>query len=315
MNINQLKYFIELTRSRSFSKSAERMNVSQPALSIQIQKLEEEFAYRLIDRTKKPLVLTPEGELFYEKALKIVQMVEDLGNLGLEIDEQVEGKIRVGIIPTLSPYLVPMFIDELNRKYPRLFLDITELHTEEIIARLIYNELDVGILSTPVKAKNIGFVPLFYERFYLYISEKHEYYSQNEINLDNLPMEELWYLREGNCFQNQVDSMCKIPDIDDTELSFRYVSYSIESLKRIVENQGGMTFIPELATVNISPEYEDMIKTIEEPVPVREISAAYLKTTGIKRMVQILLDTINDSIPSRMKTRPRLEPLDTKLRL
>ncbi len=315
MNINQLKNFIELTRSRSFSKSAERMNVSQPALSIQIQKLEEEFAYRLIDRTKKPLVLTPEGELFYEKALKIVQMVEDLGNLGLEIDEQVEGKIRVGIIPTLSPYLVPMFIDELNRKYPRLFLDITELHTEEIIARLIYNELDVGILSTPVKAKNIGFVPLFYERFYLYISEKHEYYSQNEINLDNLPMEELWYLREGNCFQNQVDSMCKIPDIDDTELSFRYVSYSIESLKRIVENQGGMTFIPELATVNISPEYEDMIKTIEEPVPVREISAAYLKTTGIKRMVQILLDTINDSIPSRMKTRPRLEPLDTKLRL
>jgi LysR family hydrogen peroxide-inducible transcriptional activator len=109
--------------------------------------------------------------------------------------------------------------------------------------------------------------------------------------------------------------MCKIPDIHDTELLFRYVSYSIESLKRIVENQGGMTFIPELATVNISPEYEDMIKTIEEPVPVREISAAYLKTTGIKRMVQILLDTINDSIPSRMKTRPRLEPLDTKLRL
>ncbi len=315
MNINQLKNFIELTRSRSFSKSAERMNVSQPALSIQIQKLEEEFAYRLIDRTKKPLVLTPEGELFYEKALKIVQMVEDLGNLGLEIDEQVEGKIRVGIIPTLSPYLVPMFIDELNRKYPRLFLDITELHTEEIIARLIYNELDVGILSTPVKAKNIGFVPLFYERFYLYISEKHEYYSQNEINLDNLPMEELWYLREGNCFQNQVNSMCKIPDIHDTELLFRYVSYSIESLKQIVENQGGMTFIPELATVNISPEYEDMIKTIEEPVPVREISAAYLKTTGIKRMVQILLDTINDSIPLRMKTRPRLEPLDTKLRL
>ena len=238
MNINQLKYFIELTRSRSFSKSAERMNVSQPALSIQIQRLEEEFEYKLIDRTKKPLALTPEGELFYEKALKIVQMVEDLGNLSLEIEEQVEGKLRVGIIPTLSPYLIPMFIDELNRKFPRFFLDITELHTEDIIAKLTYNELDVGILATPVKAKNVGFVPLFYERFYLYISEKHEYYNRDEINLDNLPMEELWYLREGNCFQNQVNSMCKIPDINDTELSFRYVSYSIESLKRIVENQG-----------------------------------------------------------------------------
>lgn len=315
MNFNQLKYFIELARSLNFSKSAERMMISQPALSLQIQKLEEEFGYKLVDRTKKPLALTPEGELFYEKALKIVQMAEDLENLGMEINEQVEGRLRLGIIPTLSPYLTPMFISEMNRKFPKLFIEIDELHTEEIIGKLAYNELDAGILSTPVKTRNIGFVPLFYERFYLYVSEKHELYSQEKISLDTLPMNELWYLREGNCFQNQVDSACKIPDQKNTGLLFRYVSYSIESLKRIVENQGGMTFIPELATVNVPPDYEDMIKTIEEPTPFREISAAYLKTTGLKKTVQLLLDTIKENLPAHLRTKPGLKPLDTKLRL
>jgi len=315
MNINQLKYFIELARNRSFSRAAEHVNISQPALSLQIQKLEEEFEYRLIDRTKKPLSLTPEGDLFFEKALKIVQLVEDLSQLSSDIEEQMEGKIRIGIIPTLSPYLVPMFINELNKQHPRLFLEILELNTEEITARLTYNELDLGIIATPVTAKNIEFEPLFYERFFLYVSEKHELYSKENVQLEKLPVEELWYLREGNCFQNQVNSICQIPDYNQTDLSFRYVSYSIESLKRIVENQGGMTFIPELATVNIPSEYENMIKPFEDPAPVREISAAYLKTIGLKKTVRVLLDVLLENIPARMKAKPETRPLDTRVRI
>ncbi|WP_423126585.1 LysR family transcriptional regulator [Gaoshiqia sp. Z1-71] len=315
MNINQLKYFIELARNKSFSKSANRLNISQPALSLQIRKLEEEFEYQLIDRTKKPLALTAEGELFYEKALKIIQLVEDLGQLSLEMEEQVEGTLRIGIIPTLAPYLTPLFIKQLNRKYPKLFLDLTELNTEDIINRLTYNELDAGILSTPLKAKNIGFVPLFYEQFFLYVSEHHHLFAQDSVKLELLPRNELWYLREGNCFQNQVNSFCRIPDPKDSDLAFRYVSYSIESLKRIVENQGGMTFIPELATINIPSDYENMIKKIEGETPVREISAAYLRTTGLKKLVQLLLNEVVDCIPARMKQKPDVKPLDTQLRL
>lgn len=315
MNITRLKYFIELARSRSFSGAAERLNISQPALSLQIQKLEDEFEFRLIDRTKKPLSLTEEGKLFLSRSLKIIQLVDDLSQLSIEIEDRIEGTLRVGIIPTLSPYLIPVFMDTLNKQYPGLFLDVAELKTEEIISRLNYSELDLGILSTPVVARNIEFKPLFYERFFLYVSEKSKFSGADKVSLNNLSTEELWYLREGNCFQNQVNSICKIPESHETDLPFRYSSYSIESLKRIVEFQGGMTFIPELATMNIPSDNEDMIKAIEDPAPVREISAAYLKATGLKKTARVLLDVLLSRIPPRMKQNPEIKPLNTMLRL
>lgn len=315
MNVNQLKYFIELGRTKSFSRAAERLQISQPALSLQIRNLEEEAGLTLVDRTKKPLALTPEGELFFSKTLKIVRLLDELSQLSVEMEEKVEGKIRLGIIPTLSPYLVPIFIGELHRKYPQIFLDIVELKTEEIITRLTYNELDLGILSTPLSTRNIGFKPLFYERFFLYVSEKNKLSAEERIDLEDLPYEELWYLREGNCFQNQVDSICSPRDGGENDLPFRYASYSIESLKRIVEFQGGMTFIPELATVNIPSENENMVKAILEPVPVREISAAYLKATGLKKNAQLLLQVIASQLPERMRKKPDVKPLNTRLRL
>ena len=314
MNFNQLKYFIELIRYRSFSESAKALNISQPALSLQIQKLEEEYEFKLIDRTKKPLALTAEGELFYEKTLEIVQLVEDLDQLSLNLEDQLNGKLRVGIIPTLSPYLVPLFMDELNRQYPDMKIDITELKTEDVLTQLTYNELDLGIISTPVKAGNISFIPLFYEKFYLYISKKHGLFGKDIIKLDELNENELLYLHEGNCFRNQVDSVCRIPDYNEMNVPFRYLSNSIESLKRIVENQGGLTFIPELATSNIPAEYENMIKEIEAPVPIREISAVYLKTTGYKKMAQVFVDQLLQKIPARMKQKPKTKALDTKIK-
>ena len=313
MNINQLKYFVEFARIRNFSKTAEHLGISQPALSLQIQKLENEFEYQLIDRTKKPLALTQEGELFFEKALKIVQQIEDLDNLSLEIENQFEGILKVGIIPTLSPYLVPLFINELNKKYPKIFLDITEFKTEEIIAKLNYNELDLGIVSTPLQAKNIGFVPLFYEEFYLYVSDRHDLYHKENISIEGVPLNDLWYLREGNCFQNQVNSICQLPDVDKISNSFRYISYSIESLKRIVEVQGGMTFIPELATMNIPEDYEDMVKSIE-PNPIREVSAAYLKTSGLKKLAFLVLDEIVENVPARMRIKTEKNAVDPNLK-
>ncbi|WP_163717135.1 LysR family transcriptional regulator [Mangrovibacterium lignilyticum] len=315
MNFNQLRYFIELVRHKSFTESAKVLDITQPALSLQIQKLEEEYDFTLIDRTKKPLSLTEEGEIFYEKALQIVQLVDDLDQLSLDMENKVEGTLRVGIIPTLSPYLAPLFIDRLKEKYPGLKINIVELKTEDIMSQLTHNEIDLGIISTPVKAKNIGFIPLFYERFYLYISEKHPLYVADEIDLKDLNMDELWYLHEGNCFQNQVNSVCQMSNQDKDELPFNYMSNSIESLKRIVENQGGLTFIPELATSNIPAEYESMIKDIASPIPTREISAAYLKTTGLKKTAQVFLDVMSDNIPARMKEKPAHLPLDTKIRL
>ncbi|MFV0376670.1 MAG: LysR family transcriptional regulator [Mangrovibacterium sp.] len=314
MNFNQLKYFIELERYKSFSEAAKTLGITQPALSLQIQKLEEEYEFQLIDRTKKPLALTAEGELFYEKALEIVQLVGDLDQLSLDMENQVEGKLRVGIIPTLSPYLVPLFFDELNHRFPALKVNIMELKTEEILSMLAHNDLDLGIISTPVKAPKIGIVPLFYEQFYLYISPKHPLGTTESVDLKQINETELLYLYEGNCFQNQVNSVCQMSGLSESELSFRYLSNSIESLKRIVENQGGLTFIPELASSNIPAEYEPMVKKIEAPVPIREISACYLKTTGYKKTARIFVDVLLESIPSRMKQKPSEKILNTEIR-
>ena len=312
MNINQLRYFIELSRSKSFSTAAKKLDISQPALSLQIQKLEEEFNFALIDRGVRPLALTSEGERFLEKSLEIVQLADDLDNLSIDIEEEVKGKLRVGIIPTLSPYLTPLFINDITINYPNLYLEITELSTEDIISLLTYNEIDLGILSTPVIAKNIGFTPLFYERFFLYVSDNSSIANHEKVNISDIPKDELWFLKEGNCFQNQVNTLCNIKNAEGSR-QFVYSSYSIESLKRIVELYGGVTFIPELSTTNVSSENESMIKKLSSPVPTREISAAWLKTTGFKKNARILSDIILSQIPTRMKKRPLTKPTPTSM--
>ena len=311
MNLNQLRYFVELTRSRSFSKAAKNLNISQPALSLQIQNLEEEFNFVLIERSMRPLTLTYEGEQFLEKSLKILQLVDELDNLSIDLEEEVVGKLRVGIIPTLSPYLTPLFIKDISRDYPNLYLEIIELSSDDIISQLTYNEIDLGIMATPVVAKNIGFTTLFYERFFLYVSEKSSIFELEKVRLSDIPKNELWFLKEGNCFQSQVNTLCNIRNDENRQLI--YSSYSIESIKRIVELSGGITFIPELSTTNIPSENENMLKMLASPVPVREISAAWLKTSGLKKNARILTDVILSQIPTRMKKRPQNKPTPTSL--
>lgn len=313
MNINQLKYFVELYRVRNFSKAAENLSISQPALSLQIQKVEEEFGYFLVERNRKPLGITAEGELFFEKAVQVIQMMNDFEQLSFELEEEIKGEIRIGIIPTLSPYLTPLIINPAKKRFPDLKIEIVELVTETILTKLKFNELDAGIISTPVKAANFGFTPLFYEQFFLYVAESHPLYKQSRIKRHEIATDELWYLTEGNCFQNQINSVCAIPSFESVSSSFRYVSSSIESLKRIVESQGGITFIPELATLNVSSEYEDLIKPFEDPIPTREISLVYLKNTGLKKLVRAFMEVILETIPKRMKERPAFPSLDTRL--
>lgn len=313
MNINQLKYFVELYRVRNFSKAAENLSISQPALSLQIQKVEEEFGYFLVERNRKPLGITAEGELFFEKAVQVIQMMNDFEQLSFELEEEIKGEIRIGIIPTLSPYLTPLIINPAKKRFPDLKIEIVELVTETILTKLKFNELDAGIISTPVKAANFGFTPLFYEQFFLYVAESHPLYKQPRIKQHEIATDELWYLTEGNCFQNQINSVCAIPSFESVSSSFRYVSSSIESLKRIVESQGGITFIPELATLNVSSEYEDLIKPFEDPIPTREISLVYFKNTGLKKLVRAFMEVILGTIPKRMKERPAFPSLDTRL--
>jgi LysR family hydrogen peroxide-inducible transcriptional activator len=315
MNFIQLVYLKELSQQGSFSLAAQKLGITQPALSLQIQKLEEEIGFKLIDRGKRPLALTSEGEIFFQKSLEILKMTEQLKSLSIEMADEIKGCLKVGIIPTLAPYLVPFFIGELRTTYPGLQVEIIEMKTEEIILSLKTGNLDCGILSTPVVTAGVIFELLFYERFYAYVSERSRYYSRSKLNIRKLNDEDIWYLEEGNCFQNQVNSICRVKRKTPEEYNLVYKSNSIESLRRIVENQNGLTFIPELATINIPPDHEDMIKEIEGEQPVREISIALIRNVARERHINALKNAILRNIPKRMTEKPDGWVVDTELKI
>ncbi len=313
MNINQLEYLRELCNSGSFSAAAENLGITQPALSLQIQKLEEELDFKLIDRTKRPLKLTDEGAVFYEKTVDILQQIGRLKDLSLELGEQIKGNLRVGIIPTVAPYLVPLFTQNLKTSYPELQIEVFELKTEEIVDELKMGKLDCGIISTPVSMLNIHVTPLFYERFYAYVSVKHPLASSEKLDVDEVDKNDIWYLEEGNCFQNQVNSICKINYQKKAAQQLVYRSSSIESLRRIVEHECGVTFVPELATINIPAEQEEMIKELTKEEPAREISMVTVKKPARERQVAALQTVIRESIPKRMQQKPEGWIVDTML--
>ena len=313
MNIVQLEYLKEIYVCGSFSVAADRLGLTQPALSLQIQKLEEELEFKLIDRTKRPFQFTDEGKVFYEKSLEILRQIETLKQISINISEEVSGKVRVGVIPTLAPYLVPLFIQQLAKDYPALQLEIYELKTEVIINEIKMGDIDCGIISTPVSATNISVTPLFYERFYAYLSEDHPLFEEDSIDIKSIQQEDIWYLEEGNCFQNQVNSICQLNPQKKNKHQLVYHSNSIESLRRIVEHKRGLTFIPELATINIPAEQEELIKEIVPNEPVREISLITAKRFAKERQVNALQEVIKSSIPARMVKKPQKGIVDTRL--
>lgn len=311
MNLTQLEYLKELYKSGSFSKAAEKKGVTQPALSLQIQSLEEELEFKLIDRSKRPFGFTEEGRLFYEKSIEILKQVEELKDISLEIGEEIRGVLKVGMIPTVAPYLVPLFIHRLKKEYPELQIEISEIKTEDILNSIKLGNLDCGIISTPINADFVLCKPVFYERFFAYVSEKHSLFKTDLLHTGDINEKDVWYLNEGNCFQNQVNSVCKINSQKESKQNLIYHTNSIESLRRIVENRNGITFIPELATINIPVEQEELIKEFsKENEPVREISIVTAKRYPKERQVDAFAKIIRTSIPKRMLHKPKAGIVD-----
>jgi len=315
LNINQLQYLRELIHAGSFSRAAENLGISQPALSTQIRNLEEETGLILVNRHKKPIQLTRDGESYFDLATEILDRVELLLDLPILLTSEITGSLRVGIIPTLAPYLISLFIDLLEEKYPGLEFIVEEMLTETIVQNIRTGHLDAGIISTPIAADNLNFKPLFYEKFYLYVSDRHPYYHKDEIYPGEIDEKDIWYLREGNCFTNQVNSICRLAGNSGANSNLKYYTNSIESLRRIVEKEHGITFLPELATINIPSEYEDMIKPLAGKQAVREISM--ISTTHLikKRHLDAVAKVLLSQLPAHMLRKPSDWIVDTDLKL
>ena len=313
MTLNQLLYVTTLNRVGNFRKAAESLGISQPALSLQVQKLEEELGISLFNRSTKPMEVTADGALFLEKAQEILTNVNQLSKISDEINETYKGKLTVGIIPTLAPFLVPLFAEALQSDYPGFGLDIHEVITERVVRGVKMGELDVGIISTPITTRGIEVLPLFYEEFYLYTSTN-LMSKGNEMRLEDIPYDHLWLLDEGNCFRDQVNDLCDLNKIRK-EKTFIYRSNSIDALVRIVDSKGGVTILPELSTLSLTAEQEYNIKRISGIPKVREISLIVTKGYNKKRFIVKLEEYIKANVPGHMIKQRKFEIVDPNIHI
>jgi LysR family hydrogen peroxide-inducible transcriptional activator len=313
MTLNQLDYVLAVAKHKSFKYAADRKKISQPALSMQVQKLEDEIGVRIFDRSGNPLKITADGVLFLERAQDIVAAANRLMEFSTQLHEDYTGHLKLGIIPTLAPFLVPLFADELLSDLPGFRLDIHELITEKVVNGVRSGDLDAGIISTPINVYGISTIPIFYEKFYIYSSTL----SQPEdiaIDLSKIEYDNLWLLEEGNCFRDQINNFCDLNKIRKNK-QFVYRSNSIDALIRLVDTKGGMTILPELSTLTLSSTQEEYVKNIAGKPKAREIAIIVSKNYDKGRYIDKLKHYVQKNIPGSMLSSIGLEVVDPEINI
>jgi LysR family transcriptional regulator, hydrogen peroxide-inducible genes activator len=309
MTLVQLEYIIAVDTYRHFATAAEKCFVTQPTLSMQIQKLEEELAAKIFDRSKQPVVPTELGESIIKQARIVIQETRAIRQIIQNQKEEISGELRLGIIPTLAPYLLPLFLNSFLARYSGIRVSITEVTTALLIEKLKKQQVDVGILATPLQEPGMFETNLFYEEFVVYASPGNRMLQYDKIDLKNLESSMLMLLQEGHCMRSQIVNLCQIRGIQQEESRLAYETGSIETLKRMVETNNGVTIIPELATLNLPDAGRAMIRRFQEPAPVREISLVTHRYYMKKRLTDALQAEILAAIPDEMKAKTQKKVL------
>ncbi|TXE10564.1 LysR family transcriptional regulator [Gelidibacter salicanalis] len=295
MTITQLTYVLAIAEHKNFTKAAEKCFVTQPTLSTQIQKLEEELSVLIFDRSKKPIELTEVGRKIVHQARNIVNESERIQDI---VDQQkgfIGGEFRIGIIPTVMPTLLPMFLKAFIKKYPKVKLKIEELTTEDIIERIRDGHLDAAIAATPLESDNIKERVLYYEPFVGYIPEHHRLYNKKTIDVSDLEIDDMLLLEDGHCFRDGVINLCKAFK-DQTNESFQLESGSIETLIKLSNEGLGMTLLPYLHTLELSDKLTNNLHHFNEPTPAREVSIIYHKSELKMQIIDALHNVISGII-------------------
>lgn len=309
MTLQQLEYIRALDIERNFVRAANRCFVTQPSLTMQVQKLEEQLGIKIFDRSKKPLIPTPLGEKLVAQAYTILREAERFKEIVKEQEGRLNGELTIGIIPTLAPYLLPLFVPKFELEFPDIRLIVQELQTSTIVGKLRKDELDLGLLVTPVVEKGIQETVLFNEPMIGYVGKNHRLFGQTKINISDLDLDDTWLLSEGHCLRGQVLNICKAHQNDETH-NFVFESGSLETLERLVEHHRGMTILPFLATLNLSKNQRKLLREFEGKPPVREVSIATNRVHVKPAMIDALAQTIKQSVPKTLlKTEGEVIPL------
>jgi LysR family hydrogen peroxide-inducible transcriptional activator len=292
MTITQLEYIVALAEHQNFSKAADFCCVSQPSLSMQIQKLEEELNVVIFNRKAKPICPSPQGEEILQTARRILVDAKSILSLSKGWSADVSGSVSIGVIPTIAPYLIPKFLSKFQKSFPHLSIRIAETTTENIKKELKAGKLDIGILVTPLNEEFIE-IPLYYEELFLYSNACNSLGEIDKI----LDPEKLWLLEEGHCLSNQVNSICNMQNRQHVESRIAYDTGSLETIVRLAEDGNGQTIIPQMLINYLDPANQNKVFDLPSPSPVREISIVHTNQYTRKGIIQAFKKAILAEIP------------------
>src|SRR5690606_11436523 len=306
MTITQLEYVVAVATHKSFVAAAEKCFVTQPTLSMQIQKLEDELGIKLFDRNKHPIEVTSIGHAVVEQAKIILAQTEKINEIIQSQQNTLEGKFKFAVIPTIAPYIVPSLLESYVEHFPNVQLTVKEMETDVIMEALRSNEIDAALVSTPLHQSGTKEYPLFYESFVGYFSKDEKALKKKTIQPEDIAMERLWLLNEGHCMRNQVLDLCgdHVEKLQ-ADKKFRYESSNVETLRKMVDRNGGLTVLPELATVEFTEDFMENIRYFEDPEPVREVSLITSDHFVRLSLLQSLMDEILKLVPEKMRVQKK----------
>ncbi|WP_297088606.1 LysR substrate-binding domain-containing protein [uncultured Draconibacterium sp.] len=305
ITLTQLEYIAAVDTYRHFGKAAEACFITQPTLSMQIKKLEEDLEIIIFDRSKQPLIPTDVGIRIIEQARVVLKQADEINNIVKDHKNQVSGMLRIGIIPTLAPYLLPIFVGNYKKKYPNIFIKVVEATTENIIQLLQKDLIDVGILVTPLHEEKIIEKPVFYEEMLIYANSGHKLHKQDKITVEDIATPEIWLLSDGHCFRDQVINLCSYLGTTDSQLPFHFEAGSLETLMNIVDREGGLTLIPELAKATMSQKRAYNVKNFTNLKPLREVSLVYSRHFAKHKLINLLWREMKESVPKELQDENR----------
>ncbi len=291
MTITQLQYVLAVAEHQNFTKAAQKVFVTQPTLSMQIQKLEDELDIQIFDRSKKPIQLTETGRKIVNQARNIVNESDRIQDI---VDQQkgfIGGEFRLGVIPTIMPTLLPMFLTNFIKKYPKVKLKIEELNTEAIIEKLKEGHLDAAIAATPLEFPGIKEQVLYYEPFVAYIPDGHRLAKHDKLEVEDLDVDDMLLLEDGHCFKDGILNLCKASRNYEGD-NFQLESGSFETLIKLSNEGLGMTLLPYLHTLDVKDRDKLKLKMFNDPVPAREVSLIFNKSELKIQIIEAMRKTI-----------------------
>ena len=300
MNIQQLEYILAVDTYRHFAKAAEHCRVTQPTLSMMIQKLEDELGIKLFDRNLQPVRPTPAGRKVIEQARNVLYQASLIKDIVNEEEQSLKGTFRLAVLPTIAPYLLPRFFPQLMEKYPELDIRVTEMKTQDIQQALHAGDLDAGIIASKLEDTFLTEETLFYEQFYAYVSRKEPSFKHDVIRTSDITGEHLWLLDEGHCFRDQLVRFCQMEAVKVSQMAYRLGS--METFMRMVESGKGITFIPELAVAQLTEEQRQLVRPFAIPRPTRQVVLATNRDFIRHSLLCVLKEEIKAAVPKEMLT-------------